>query len=167
MQELTSELSCLQIPNCNSLLIPNKPIFLLEKYLAVCLCQVNIFVTHWGSEKILKAFRAGEQTSACTQHFSISCFTSCEVLLFPAVHLNVLHCKNINPTILPCITNIFFHNCLIPGSGRSPGEGNSNPLQYLAWRISRTEDPGGLQSIGSHRVRHESCRLSTHVYLLM
>ena len=25
---------------------------------------------------------------------------------------------------------------LIPGSGRSPGEGNSNPLQYtLAWKI--------------------------------
>lgn len=70
--------------NCNSLLIPNKPIFLLEKYLAVCLCQVNNFVTHWGSEKILKAFRAGEQTSACTQHFSISCFTSYEVLVLAA-----------------------------------------------------------------------------------
>ena len=37
----------------------------------------------------------------------------------------------------------------IPGSGRSPGEGNGNPLQYLAWRIPRTEDPGGLQSVGS------------------
>ena len=24
---------------------------------------------------------------------------------------------------------------LIPGSGRSPGEGNGNPLQYPAWRI--------------------------------
>jgi len=22
----------------------------------------------------------------------------------------------------------------IPGSGRSPGEGNGNPLQYLAWK---------------------------------
>ena len=26
------------------------------------------------------------------------------------------------------------------------GEGNSNPLQYLAWVIPWTEDPGGLQS---------------------
>ena len=25
----------------------------------------------------------------------------------------------------------------------------------LAWRIPRTEEPGGLQSIGSHRVRHD------------
>ena len=24
---------------------------------------------------------------------------------------------------------------LIPGSGRYPGEGNGNPLQYFAWRI--------------------------------
>ena len=34
---------------------------------------------------------------------------------------------------------------LIPGSGRSPGEGSGNPLQY-SW----TKKPGGLQSIGSH-----------------
>ena len=29
----------------------------------------------------------------------------------------------------------------IPGSGRSPGEGNSNPLRILAWRIPWTEEP--------------------------
>ena len=23
----------------------------------------------------------------------------------------------------------------VPGLGRSPGEGNGNPLQYLAWKI--------------------------------
>ena len=92
---------------------------------------------------------------------------------------------------------------LIPGSGRSPGEGNGNPLQYsclensmnggtwwaavhgvaksrtrlsdfiftfhfhtlekemathssiLAWRIPGTGEPGGLPSMGSHRVRHD------------
>ena len=33
----------------------------------------------------------------------------------------------------------------IPGSGRSPGEGNSFPTPViLAWRIPRTEAPGGL-----------------------
>ena len=36
----------------------------------------------------------------------------------------------------------------IPGSGRSPGGGRDNPLQYLAWRIPWTEEPGGLQSMG-------------------
>ena len=92
---------------------------------------------------------------------------------------------------------------LILGSGRSPGEGNGNPLQYscleksmdggawwatvhgvsksqtrlsdftftfhfhalekemathssvLAWKIPGTEEPGGLPSMGSHRVGHD------------
>ena len=91
----------------------------------------------------------------------------------------------------------------IPGLGRSPGEGNGNPLQYsclenpmeggawqaavhavtesqtrlsdftftfpfhalekamathssvLAWRIPWTGEPGGLPSMGSHRVGHD------------
>ena len=34
------------------------------------------------------------------------------------------------------------------------GEGNENPLQCLAWRIPGTGEPGGLPSMGSHRVRH-------------
>ena len=42
----------------------------------------------------------------------------------------------------------------IPGSGRSPGEGNGNPPSILAWRIPCTKEPGGLQSIGLHRDRH-------------
>ena len=36
---------------------------------------------------------------------------------------------------------------LIPGMERSPGEGNGNPLSIIAWEISWTEEPGGLQSI--------------------
>ena len=43
---------------------------------------------------------------------------------------------------------------LIPGLGRFPAEGNGNPLQYLVWRIPWTEEPGGLQSTGSQRIRH-------------
>ena len=53
----------------------------------------------------------------------------------------------------------------IPGSGRSPGEGHGNPLQY-AWRISWTEKPDGLQPIGSQRIRHNRSSLAcTHVNL--
>ena len=40
---------------------------------------------------------------------------------------------------------------LISGSGRSPGEGNGNPLKYLAWEIPWREEPGGLQSVGSQK----------------
>ena len=43
----------------------------------------------------------------------------------------------------------------IPGSGRSPGEGNGNHSSILAWRIPWREEPGGLQSMGSQRVGHD------------
>ena len=41
--------------------------------------------------------------------------------------------------------------------------GREDPLEWemathsniLAWRIPRTEEPGGLQSMGSQRVRHD------------
>src|SRR5574341_1027674 len=45
---------------------------------------------------------------------------------------------------------------LIPGSGRSPGEGMATHSSILAWRIPWTEEPGGLQSMGSQqRVGHD------------
>ena len=82
----------------------------------------------------------------------------------------------------------------IPGLGRSPGEGKGYPLQYsglensmdctvhgvakrwtqlndfqitsiLTWRIPWTEEPGGLRSIGSQRVRHDICICYTTVSL--
>ena len=36
----------------------------------------------------------------------------------------------------------------VPGSGRSPGEGNGYPLHIVAWRIPWTEEPGSLQPMG-------------------
>ena len=41
---------------------------------------------------------------------------------------------------------------LIPMLGRSPGEGNGYPLHILAWRSPWTEEPSGLQIMGSQRV---------------
>ena len=41
----------------------------------------------------------------------------------------------------------------IPGSGRSLGGGNDNPLQYSCLG-NPAEEPGRLHSMGSQRVRH-------------
>ena len=41
---------------------------------------------------------------------------------------------------------------LIPGSGRSPGGGHGDPLQDSCLENPLAEDPGGLQSMGLHRV---------------
>ena len=62
---------------------------------------------------------------------------------------------------------------LIPGSGRFPGEGSGNPPQnscqenpkptialikaclFSLVKFSWTEEPGGLQSMGSQRAEHD------------
>ena len=43
----------------------------------------------------------------------------------------------------------------IPESGRSLGEGNGTLLQYSCLENPWTEEPGGLQSMGSLRVGHD------------
>ena len=44
---------------------------------------------------------------------------------------------------------------LIPGSGRSPGEGMATHSSILAWETPWTEEPGKLQSMGSQRAGHD------------
>ena len=70
---------------------------------------------------------------------------------------------------LPAIAGDARDAGVIPGSGRSPGVGNGRgfptlpignswnfPFQEnLACRIPRTEEPGGLQPMGSQRVGHD------------
>ena len=41
---------------------------------------------------------------------------------------------------------------LNPGSGRSPGRGHGNPFQYSCIKNPWTEEPGGLQFMGSQGV---------------
>ena len=52
---------------------------------------------------------------------------------------------------------------LISGLGIASGEGNGNLLQYLAWEIPQTEEPGGLQSMGLQRVRHNGDSIAVAV----
>ena len=51
----------------------------------------------------------------------------------------------------------------IPESCRSPGESHGNHSSILVWKISCTEDPGGLQSIGSQRVKLDSSNLAHNI----
>ena len=43
----------------------------------------------------------------------------------------------------------------ISGLGRSTGEEKGYPSSILTWRIPWTEEPSGLQFMGSKRVRHD------------
>ena len=52
---------------------------------------------------------------------------------------------------------------LTPGWERTLEKGMATPSSILAWRIPRTEEPGGLQSTGLHRVGHDRSDLAhTH-----
>ena len=58
----------------------------------------------------------------------------------------------------------------IPGWERSPREGKATHSSILAGRIPWTEEPDGLQSMGSQRVGHDKCDLAhvcvhTHKYI--
>ena len=52
---------------------------------------------------------------------------------------------------------------LIPGLGRAPRVGNATHSSILVWKISWTEEPGGLQVMGPQRVSHMTEQLSTHI----
>jgi len=59
------------------------------------------------------------------------------------------------------------------GSGRSPGEGNGNPLQYschriiLAWKSPQTEESGGYNPWGHKRVGHDlGTKQQQHIVLV-
>ena len=43
----------------------------------------------------------------------------------------------------------------VPGQEDPLGEGMATHSSFLAWRIPWTEEPEGLQSMGSHRVEQD------------
>ena len=53
---------------------------------------------------------------------------------------------------------------LIAGMGRSPGVGNGSI--HRAWKIPLTEAPGGLQSMESRRVGHDSTHTHLHTHAI-
>ena len=54
----------------------------------------------------------------------------------------------------------------IPGLGRSPEEGMETHSSILTWSILWTKEDGGLQSIGSKRVRYDWSVLAAYTCLL-
>ena len=52
----------------------------------------------------------------------------------------------------------------IPGLERSPRGGNVNSLQYFAWKIPWTEEPGGQQSRGHKKSDGAHARKHAHTH---
>ena len=71
----------------------------------------------------------------------------------PASH-SIILCSHITLVVKnpPANSGDIRDSDLIPGSGRSPREGNGSPLQYSCLENS-TEEPGRPQSMGPQKVR--------------
>ena len=83
---------------------------------------------------------------------SIPSHRTLEVSFFFSFWLNHLACEILVPwpRVKPESSCNEGDPGLIPGSGRSPGEGNGNPLQYS--HLENSMDRGAMRS---HRVRHD------------
>ena len=72
---------------------------------------------------------------------------------------------------LECEPESHWHFNLTPWVRKIPlDKGMATHSSILAWRISWTEEPGGLQSTGSQRVGHDWSNLTcmhTHIYILV
>ena len=104
-----------------------------------------------------------ESTKVCSLHLCLLGYPACRMI--STIFLNSIY----------IFTNIgFLGNSnskesashagdmgLIPWSGRYPGEGHGNPFQYSCLKTPRTEEPVGLELIGSQRVGH-SWATQTH-----
>ena len=84
---------------------------------------------------------------------NLNCLCADAGFLFPCTHYSL----GVNDLVIcACGYALFFlkksYADSIPGLRRSRGVGNGNSLQYSCWGIPWIEEPGGLQSMGSHRV---------------
>ena len=52
----------------------------------------------------------------------------------------------------------------VPQLGRRPGKGNGSMLQYSSLENSMHGEPGGLQSMGSQRIRHDWVHERAHTH---
>ena len=93
----------------------------------------------------------------CAKHFFFSCnfHTNCSSYIFvPIYHIGGLPSSLVvkNP---PANSGDARDRSSIPGSEDSLEEGMAAPSSMLGQRIPGTEEPGRLESIGLHRVRHD------------
>ena len=131
----------------------------------------------WLSPKVLSVFTSDYMAQRKQGHISLQeeknhcCYHSLIIILtlvlllylakFFHVHLTIQLClgnrgrQNYSPSLhIGASLVVLTVKTACNGSGICPGEGNGNPSSILAWRIPWTEEPGGLQSMESQRVRH-------------
>ena len=99
-----------------------------------------------GCERVLQPIRCAQRVLKWdTINLNILCVISCLVLLLFLIAMIVSLVKEISQFWLNNESSWYLVTQV--------GEGNGNHSSILAWRIPGTAEPGGLPSMGSHRVR--------------
>ena len=118
----------------------------------------QIQFSHW-RVTFCSSFTHGTACFVCLFSFLLVCFISTSMpSAFWGTSFLSLKMYEDPPDYFPCSSVGKESACsagdpgLIPGLGRSPGEGNGNPLQYPC--LENLMDIG-LQSMGSQRVGHD------------
>ena len=105
---------------------------------------------------------AGQEGKGGSSHDCVSIVCSADITAFSPYHSNRLGFPGGAVVKNPHATEADSRDkSLIPGSGRSPGVGSGNPLQYSCLENSSTEEPGGLQFMGVTKSR---TRLNAHTH---
>ena len=111
-----------------------------------CFYQIQIFLNRGELNKYLVSYKDTDRLSDSEkkkkkQLFKLKKLDSCNTIIggFPGGSV----VKNL-PTNAGDVS-------LIPELGRTPGEGNDNPLQYSCLEVPWTEEPGRLQSKGMQK----------------
>ena len=124
------------------------------------------------SKKRKKHLSNIKQSSAIVQEVSstLSCAIQCSLRQRqnPQYFLNYIQWFSAKEVVTPLRRSVETETCFfrrwsarqetavsVPGWGRSPGEGNGYPHRYSCLENSMDEKPGGQQSTGSRRVRHD------------
>ena len=99
-------------------------------------------------------------TKECVNHQTIALISCARKVMLKILHARLQHYANQElPDVQAGFQKGRGHRDQIANIcwivEKASGEGNSNPLQYSCWKITWTEEPGRLQSMGLRRVGHD------------
>ena len=106
---------------------------------------------------------AGDTISPALAHSGVWAAFECQLCHEPSLYTRPGHLVSISATgwyICNCRMGMHWHIYVsdiwkrIHTASELCSEGNGNPLQYSCLEISWTEEPSGLQSMGSQSIRH-------------
>ena len=143
----------------------NWQLLALEQSSGVIMTTDNHFVL-LRRQSLGKNHSSWEKQSGMSKYWPTIQVSSCKINLFDVKFLLLFWASQVTQTVknLPAVWETWFD----PGAGKIPWRRAWAPhSSILAWRIPWTEEPGGLQSMGSQRAGHDWATHTTHTHVVV